>query len=84
LENLDDQVNLSCDFILNGRVSDLKKLRQVILDFVGATMTSEGYIHQPLEDRKTSIRIVHHSLSSEYLWAVKDRDWRILQEVKKK
>ena len=73
-ESLDDQLRVSCSYILNGRIGDIKRLRQVIFDFLGAEMSPDGHIHQATPS--TSIRLIYHTLSQSRLFVVKEEVWK--------
>jgi len=81
MENGDDQVYVSYGLVLHGSYADLKKLRQLIFDFLGVEVESK-YIHQ--RKLRTSIRLVYQTVSSSPLFVVKEREWRILKEGRSK
>ena len=81
MENGDDQVYVSYGLVLHGSYADLKKLRQLIFDFLGVEVESK-YIHQ--RKLRTSIRLVYQTVSSSSLFVVKEREWRILKEGRSK
>ncbi len=72
----DDQIIVSMGLILNGQLGDLKKIRQLILDFVGAELTEEGYVRQ-CKPWKTSVRWIRHQLSSKPLYLTRERPWSL-------
>jgi len=76
MENGDDQVYLSYGLVLHGSYKDLRELRQLILDFLGAEVEGE-HIHQ--RKLRTSIRLVYQTVSSSPLFLVKQREWRTLK-----
>jgi hypothetical protein len=80
MENLDNKLNISAGFIIAGQLGDVKRLRQVILDFLGAELAPDGYVHQATPS--TSVRLIYHTLSKDHLFLTKERPWRISKEVK--
>ena len=76
MESGDDQIYVSYGLVLHGSYADLKKLRQLILDFLGAEVEGE-HIHQ--RKLRTSIQLIYHTVSSSPLFIVKEREWRMLR-----
>jgi len=81
MENGDSQMYVSYGLVLHGSYADLKKLRQLIFDFLGVEVESK-HIHQ--RKLRTSIRLVYQTVSSSPLFMVKEREWRILKEGRSK
>jgi len=81
MENGDDQVYVSYGLVLHGSYADLKKLRQLIFDFLGVEVESK-YIHQ--RKLRTSLVLKYQTVSSSPLFVVKEREWRILKEGRSK
>jgi len=79
MESRDEEVYLSLGLILHGQLKDLKKIRRLIIDFLGAE-AEDDHIHQ--KSSKTSICLKYQTLSSIPLFIVKQRDWIIIQSLK--
>jgi hypothetical protein len=71
METLDNQMQVSCGYVLYGQIGDLKRLREVILKFLGAEMMPDGHIHQATPS--TSIRLIYHTLSRDRLFVTKEK-----------
>ena len=81
MENGDSQVYISYGLILHGSYADLRKLRQLIFDFLGVEV-EDGHIHQ--RKLRTSLVLKYQTVSSSPLFVVKEREWRILKEGRSK
>jgi len=68
MENGDSQVYISYGLILHGSYADLRKLRQLIFDFLGVEVESK-YIHQ--RKLRTSLVLKYQTVSSSPLWIEK-------------
>jgi len=78
MESGDDQIYVSYGLVLHGSYADLKQLRQLILEFLGAELEGR-HIHQ--RKLRTSVRLVYHTVSSSPLFVVKENEWRRLREI---
>jgi len=81
MENGDSQIYISYGLILHGSYADLRKLRQLIFDFLGVEV-EDGHIHQ--RKLRTSLVLKYQTVSSSPLFVVKEREWRILKEGRSK
>jgi hypothetical protein len=74
MESLDNKISISAGFIVSGQLSDIQRLRQVILDFLGAELTPDGHITQA--EPLTSVRLIYHTLSRSRLFVVKEDQFK--------
>jgi hypothetical protein len=82
MESLDNKISISAGFIVAGQLGDIQRLRQLILDFLGAELTADGYVHQ--RTPSTSVRLIYHTLSRSRLFIVKEQKLEIgSKEVEK-
>jgi len=77
-QNRDQDVYLSIGFVLHGHERDLKMVRGLILDGIGAKMDNFGIIHQ--DPRRDGVRLIYHTISRQNLFIVKEKDWRKIKE----
>jgi len=68
MENGDSQIYVSYGLVLHGSYADLRKLRQLILDFLGVEVEDE-HIHQ--RKLRTSLVLKYQTVSSSPLWIEK-------------
>lgn len=79
-EGGDSSIFVSYGIILSGSYSDVKRLRDLIVDFLGARMGEDGHIHQDRARMKSSLRLIYQTVSSTPLYIVREKEWRRLRD----
>jgi len=77
MESGDDQIYVSYGLVLHGSYGDLKKLRQLIFDFLGVEVESK-HIHQ--RKLRTSLELKYQTVSSSPLWIEKKNKIERMEE----